>query len=251
MTDYPAWVTPATTPLCVAAGCVHRAHVRLDELQEPTPRFAVKGTDLCQWHHARFPRILGDLVTLAGQLDDAQIKKPNSGGGDRVQTSSVPDAGSFWNPAASAVLSDLEDWSSFIGRTIVHQYQLGESETHGLTAFTAPRLVLAIAASHYARWLSAYPALGPSLLNDAIDFRTQALRAIDTVPVKRLRVRGHVCGHLVEEGDWGDLTCGAPLSAILRPEDGGRPSQILCSAEPRNHPQLERARWMEYATRGR
>lgn len=285
MNDYPAWVTPAATKYCVAAGCRHKPtdESRLLEAicnEAPTPRLAVAGTDLCNWHHARFPMILGDLVTIAEQLEQAVIKKPTAGTGERVKTSTVPDVGSFWNPEASAILYDLNDWARFLARVIVREHPLPEptvkewprtdvawvdgervvtewnevtvtTHTHQVTGDDEPRLILATTALHYARWFTGYPALGPDVLREAIDLRRAGLRALDIQPVKRLRVRNHVCDHIIEYAEWGALTCGAPLSAIIRPEDGGRPSEILCSAQPRTHKQLPRDQWMEYVRRGR
>lgn len=280
MTAYPAWVRPATTEYCVAAGCRRRP---VDDEPEaaPTPRRAVRGTDLCEVHHDRFPRVLGDLVTLARELEAAQVRRPAPSAGGAVQTSGVSDVGSFWNPAASAVLNEIADWAGFLGRVVVREYQLPdprsrtfthktvswtpdgtrveqawdvtdvERVTHGFAGTEPPRTLLAIAAKHYGRWLTSYPALGPALLEDAITFRMQAVRALDITPVRRLRVAGYTCGHVIEDTEWGQLLCGAALSAILRPEDGNRPSQILCSTDPFGHPQLPRDQWMEFAAHAR
>lgn len=282
MTNYPAWITPATTAHCVAAGC-HQPHPRtssaLAEADEavPVPRPVVRGTELCEWHHRQFGRVLGDLVGLWTDLEAARVKYPKPLTNDRVSSSGGQDAGVFWNPHVAKVLYELADWTGFLVRTVLAEEPLpapevrhwprtqvrwdaaGERHTeafvqtqiiehsHGLTLDDPPRVALAGLASWHHRWLSEHPVLGAALLDDALTHRRVALAALDTSPVRRLLVRGHSCRQAVADLDFGGtLLCDAPLFAILRDESDRSPSAILCSANP-SHPQLPRDRWMEYA----
>lgn len=262
MSDYPDWTSFNGTLRCVAPGCRGRA-ADPDELEENViPRFASAPSDLCKWHHDQFPRVLDDLVVMWGTLEASVIRAPSKGGNDRVSSSALADVSSLWNPAVSAVLAELDDWTRFLIRTVVHERPLPHwyftvdgkgvallhTFSHGLSEETDPRTGLAGIARWHARWLTGYPTLGPALLEDALRHRRAGLRALDTRPVVRIRLKGDArCQHVIEENRWGQIVCEAPLVGIVREVGSSTPSAILCTANPA-HAQLSRDQWMDYAT---
>lgn len=258
MSEYPTWVIFNGTQLCVAPGCGRRA---TDPEDAPvTPRLAAVPTDLCKWHHDQFPAILKDLVSLWDSLDSSVIKAPVSGRGDKVASSGIADVASLWNPSVSAVLAELDDWTRFLVRTINRDRPLPtpyfavdragtailHESSHGLQD-RKPRTALAMIARWHARWLSGYPSLGPSLLEDALRHRRAAGRALKASPVVRIHLKGDArCQHVIEENRWGVIVCDAPLVGILRDPSSSAPSEIVCSSNP-SHEQISRAEWMDYA----
>jgi hypothetical protein len=260
MPEYPVRTIFNGTLHCVAPGCANH-RLLLNEVEAPiSPRFAASPSDLCNWHHAQFPRVLNDLVRLWGTLEESLIRRPNGQKNDRVQTSDVGDVSSMWNPAVAAVLYELNDWTKFLVRTILgerpvpDQYfttdEQGTTTTtysHGLSIFVPGRQALAGIAKWHGRWLSGYPSLGPALLDDALAHRRASLRALDTAPVVRVHLKGPSvrCAHVIEESEWGEVICEAPLVGIIREPDSKLPSAILCTANP-GHPQLSRDQWMDH-----
>ena len=275
MTNYPAWIQPTHNQYCRAAGCA-KTNLNADG-GDLVPRLATAGTDLCAVHHQRFPRILRDLVTLHGDLQQAAYTKTQRPDAAAVQTSGMQDVGAYWNPHATVVRAELTDWTRFLVRLILCEKPVPEptvrfyvhktvtwkygirvvhrepvrqvvEHTHGLGEDMEPRLQLARIATHHAGWLSAYPFVGPYLLADALQHRDLAIRALSAEAVKRVQLQHGHCREYLEDGDYGPLICGAPLYAILRPGDHGKPSEILCSTNPR-HTQLPRPLWPAYLDR--
>lgn len=252
--DYPSWTIAELPTFCVAPGCVHKT---TDDAAGP--RFAVEGTDLCNWHHARFPRILKDLADLWPELERALYKNTGAVSNTRVQKSGITDLAQSWNPHVTEVMADLADWTMFMVRTVlrerplpttfVHDDDVGRSVTEyvrGLHADTRPRVALIALALHDARWLSGYPSLGPAFLADAIEHRFTVQRALGSESVRRVGLKGAVCGEVVVDDELlGELTCMAPMVAILTPED--RPSSLRCSVHPKTHRAYRPDEWMSWA----
>lgn len=259
--NYPTWVTPPTDTHCTAPGCIEKqTRQQIALAAAPHPRPVVEGTELCLTHHSQFPLVLGDMVTLMRELELKAFTKGKFGDtNDPVQTSGHTDVGALWNPAVSHVLAEITDWAQFLARTIIKDYHLPEDyihvDEHGTSTTTYritlredddPRAILAAIARWYSRWISGYPGLGAAALDDANTHRRTALRALQVSPVRRVGIRNAFCLEHLEDSPVGQLYCMAPLVATLRPEDEGRPSEILCSANP-SHVQIPRQRWMEYS----
>lgn len=267
MNDYPARTGTASTTAthCTAPGCrlnpdhpAALAAALLDPTAPPLARFAVEATDLCNWHHAHFPKVLADLVSLWPLLEGSLYRRTAAGEeNQRVQTSGIVDLAQSWNPHVSEVMADIADWVSFLVRTVFYERPLPfptvqEDEqgyrisihSRGLTLTTPTQHALAAIARHDARWLSGYPLLGPSVLVDAQDLRLTAIRAIDSDPVKRVGINGAVCGQEVADTGFGPLYCMATMVAILSADPRARPSAIVCSNHPKTHRQYTRDEWM-------
>jgi hypothetical protein len=265
MNDYPSRTSPTTATRCAAPGCrlnpespTALAAALLDPTAPPPARPTVTGTDLCAWHHAHFPKVLADLVSLWPVLEGALYRKTAAGEeNQRVQTSNVLDLAQSWNPHVSEVMAELADWTGFVVRTVFYERPLPfptvqEDEdgfrisihSRGLTLHTKTRDALAALALHDAHWLSSYPLLGPSLLVDAQDLRLTAIRAIDSQPVKRVGISGAICGHVVDDAGFGPVSCMSTMVAILSEDVHARPSVIVCSTHPKSHRQFTRDEWM-------
>lgn len=248
--NYPTWIHPADVLHCQAPGCSHiptKTKTALAVADEPTPRFAVRGTNLCNWHHAQLPRVLGDLAGLVHTLEQAayartktrdQYARTADTGGVHG-SGPVQDVGASWNPHAAAVLAEVTDWTGYLTRIINREHP-----TDWLNEHRPPADRLAIIARFLAAWWSHYPDVGNYILADALQHRRYAIAAQDAPLVRRLTLSGSSCAHLVEiDPVHGPLLCGAALYGIIRADDT-RPSQILCSTNP-NHPQLDRADWLD------
>lgn len=261
MSDYPDWVHPTTNLHCQAPGCTVDPRSpqgnRLTLLgKENSAKWAVEGTDLCVAHHARFPRVLMDLASLWASLENGLVRR---GGGERntgVQTSGIADLSQLWNPYVTEVMHELRDWVAFLGRTVVREHVLPSTyihkDEHGTSTTTytrwedfagSPRMALAVLAKHEAHWLSAYPGLGPSVLDDAITLRGKAMRALDHDPVRRVGLKASFCGFVLEDVELGQVQCLAPMVGIL--SDDNRPNTVMCSQHPLEHQQFTKDQWME------
>jgi hypothetical protein len=265
MNDYPHWVVYEKPEHCVAPGCRHklspeerlkRSALGLDVTEGP--RFAVHDTDLCNWHHTQFPRVLTDLVEHWSLLEKALYRPSTGQANTAVQTSGVSDISQSWNPHVTEVMADVADWTGFLVRTVLRERPVpmpsiiegaaGRTyieHSHGLSQRTPVKLQLAALARHHARWLSGYPTLGPALLMDALSYRYQVLQALGADPVRRVGIKGAVCGHVVDQLGDRDLTCPAPMVAILTPDD--RPSLMVCSIHPKTHRQYTATEFMDWA----
>lgn len=252
MSVYPDFVVPTQAEFCVRTGA-RWGHREI--------RATVPGTDLCGPCHGRFPRILGDLVRYWRPLHDAVARRPNRDyKQDRVDTSGVKDASASWNPAATTVIVDLEEWTRYVTRTILGECPAPSSRivnqdkdgttwadyAHKISEDLPVDQQLATIAQWYSRWLTHYPTLGPSWLDDVITLRQKAMQAVDpgAPTFKRILIRGQVCANEVEETEWGPIICGAPLVGLLRTGDGLKPSEIVCSVNPGGHARLERKDWI-------
>lgn len=238
MSEYPAWVTATTLEVCARTGLAagHRQ-------ERPT----LPGTDLCGPCHARFPRILGDLVHYWQPLHDAVIRKPaRDPMQDRVAGGTPNDVGSMWNPAAQATINLIADWTGFVIRTLANEHPGGSP----VQETTRTDIAIAAIARWEARWLTHHPDLGASLLDDAIDMRGKAMRAVDTAApaFKRVILRGHHCADTVADTEWGPVECGGQLIGLIRPQEntawqGQKPSVIVCGTDP-THTRLELKDWI-------
>lgn len=263
MSDYPTWRgntrwdglawIPETMPThCLADGCVHRPKDGAPRDEDgPTARFAVRGTDLCNWHHARFPSVLADLDSLIRDLEQAAYTRPKTGGdssGTRGATGGTPaDVGTAWNPHAAAVLAEVGGWATYLVRILTLEYP----DPIGITVQDSTRTKLRTIATWYSSWLSRYPLIGHVLLEDAIRHRRNGVRALQSEVVRRVTLAKATCQHVIDEHPvYGSMVCGAPLYGVLRPKDEGRPSEVLCSTNP-NHPQLPRTSWVDAIPRTR
>lgn len=246
LATYPEWVIPNSLDVC-ARSELRWAH----SSQNPT----VPGTDLCGSCHAKFPRLLGDLVAYWPLLQEAHVKRParsrdytafqrNAGGGGTPN-----DAGALWNPAAGVAIAELVDWTRFLMRTILRDRRFYGHEILGFTDATSTPIDIALAqvALHHGRWMTSYPSLGPSLIGDAIRLRLLAMKALDQPSVRRVNMTHMFCDDVVESTEYGDITCGGQMAGII-PADGAwaietGPALILCSANPA-HTRIEARDWI-------
>lgn len=231
--QYPEWVETSTPDLCARSGIPtgHR------EERRPLP-----DTDLCGPCHGRFPRILGDLVRYWQPLHDAIIRKPPADyTRDRVDGTSPHDIGSTWNPAAQTAINLIADWTGFVIRTLANEHPGGSPVAEA----TRTDIALAAIARWESRWLTHYPTLGASLLDDAIDLRAKAMRAVDPVTpaFKRVLIRGRHCTDTIQDTEWGPIECGGQLIGLLRTLDDQKPSVIVCGTDP-THTRLELKDWI-------
>jgi hypothetical protein len=235
--DYPAFVAPTTAKYCRRSG--KRGHTQI--------RPVVPATDLCRECHAEFARNLTHLVTYWADLRESVMRAParvydqtpiSGGGGDDTRR----DVSSYWNPAATLVLRDVTDWAGYLARIVGQQqptdgFQFPTVRADVLAGWADPTIAetpyaLAALERTSARWLSSYPTVGPSLLEDSRRYLWATQRALQTVPVRRIDARDRYCGHVITETDHGDVICYGTLVGVIRDPQGDRPSEILCS----NHP---------------
>jgi len=227
MTSYPNHARPVPAGVCA-----------LDGINERIP-----GTALCANHHNQFGRLLGDLVTLWGDLEASRTRKSSTPANDRVKSSTFFDVSSSWNPHAAEELHHIADWARFLVRTITR-----DLDDRVLTEKTPVPVTLATIQRHYARWLSGYPGIAPlglALLQDARDLRRTALAAIQQEPVRRVGYKGVTCAATVDHDGFRELFCDAPLVVVL--DHYGNPGVLVCSQHPKTHYQYPREEWMSLA----
>jgi hypothetical protein len=224
MNEYPAWVQPATRKYCARSG-------RHGHPERPV----LPGTDLCGPCHASFPRMLRNIVEDWSALLGSVARRPGrvysdapAGGGEHS------DAGTYWNPAATIAINDVVDWHTFVLGTI--RRERSDVPLHGLGFIddTDVRAGLAVAARWHTRWLTHYPGLGPSLVDDARRLSNQVRMAMESVVVQRVYLDGHHCSEVVRETEYGPIVCAGQLVAVLQPDGSDRPSKILCTTNPRH-----------------
>lgn len=248
MHAYPAHITPNDTTYCVANGCSTAASAQLEGWALAVgnvARFAVKGSDLCLWHEGQLARVLRELAVDLRTVRSAVLR---GGGGDdsaKGRSSSVSDVSAMWNPAASAVAFDLDDWTGFLVRTVLNERPVAEGQSHGAIADADAPVALAALSQFHASWLARYPDLGPSILSDALAHRRAVVKATGSMSVQRVTTPLR-CQEVIRETDAGPVLCEGVMVGVLRNRDDSRPSTILCSINP-NHKQLSRAEWMEAA----
>jgi len=254
VSDYPAGTRAATRTTCARSG---RHHVE---------RAVLAGTELCGPCHALFPRVLQDLVNTWPTLLASVMKRPArvyrdmpGGGGDK-------DASSYWNPAATMVIADITDWYGFMGRLVQRDRPAPAAvQLRQMPRFIGPlrhgevradtertvfswaingtedtRLGLAAVIKWHHRWLSHHPTLGAELLDDAVRWQWAMDQALESTPVRRIRLPGHFCQVIVEETPIGLRLCeGQLVGVIQRPAGetpsgpgGEKPSSLLCSNCP-------------------
>lgn len=244
LATYPSFVIPNHVDVCARSG---RRHAHASE--NPTR----PGTDLCGQCHQRFPMIVHDLVEYWKPLQVAHVRRPtskdrstfqrNAGGGE------VRDVSALWNPAAAFAIAELTDWTRFLMRTVLRDRAFFGNEVLGFVDDHSTPIDVALAqlATHHARWLTEYPTLGPSLVDDVIRLRMLTMKALDQPPVRRVNMRGMFCTDVVEATDYGDVVCGAQMAGILPTDtawsaDAG-PALIVCSANP-SHSRIEARDWI-------
>jgi hypothetical protein len=184
--------------------------------------------------------VLADLVHYWKPLHQAVVRRPQRDyRQDRVPSSEPRDAGSLWNPAATAAIVAVTDWSAYLVRTLWREapFEPAIDET------TPTDIALATMARWHSRWFTHYPTLGPAWLNDALQLRTFAMKAMDAPGVKRIELRGQFCQQVLTETEYGEIRCRGQLVGILYSPDDERPSQIVCTANP-NHPRLYSKEWI-------
>lgn len=269
MDQYPATVTPTTVIHCQAAAC--RRERGSDE-----PRFAVAGTDLCNWHHARFPRILLDIAGSWNLLEASLVRRGSSEYKERVQTSGIADVATLWNPTAATAIDEITHYTKFLSRMVLrfrplpadeitevdrHQVyydDLGQQQvkhftdrkvvthSHSLTGQEPVAEQLSRLAHWHSRWLSGYPGEGAIFLERAIENRANLMLALEAPSIRRVGLRNMFCSDAIANDDaLGEIVCGAPLVGIL-PADTDQPSTILCSRNP-THTKITREQWMQHA----
>lgn len=280
MTEYPSFAGIPESTLCMAAGCRQPARPDDDEDAPPVPRTAVRGTGLCSHHHARFPLVVNDLVGLWGMLEHSLFRRRGGSSNSKVQSSSVLDMSSMWNPHAAQVRTDVAEWTQFLVRLVLRDHPLpapdvrnfqrpvatrdpktGEvvrkpefythtvtfEHRHMITASTPTPVALAALAAHYGRWLSSYPGvwpLGPALLDDALVLRRHALAAVEAAPVRRIG-SGLLCGQASTDTGYEMLRCDAPMAVLL--DQDGRPGLMVCSEHPKAHRTYTPDEWLTFA----
>ena len=243
MHAYPAWVHPNGTILCTAPGC----HINTDPEYDHVvvPRHAIVGSDLCTWHENQLARLLTDLATVLRDVRNAVLKPAPALAVDGGRSSTVSDVSTRWNPAASAIAYEIDDWAGFLVRTVVRERMLPDGQSHGLTVGTDASVALMALGRWHASWLARYPTLGPDILRSALEHRRATVRALNTTPVHRVTLQAR-CGYVIADTDLGPVLCEGRMVGILRAPSDRTPSAVVCSTNP-HHPQLERARWMEAA----
>ncbi len=246
LATYPDYVIPEHRTICARTG-------RRGSHDSENP--VVPGTDLCGPCHKRFPLILGDLVGYWQALRTAHIRRPiskdrstftrNAGGGG------ARDIGALWNPTAAIAIAELEHWTRALQRRILTERRFYSHEILGFTNTTHDAIDIALAqlALHHARWLTEFPTVGPALINDAIQLRALAIRALDQPAFRTIRMRNLDCQHTIWEADYGEERCLAPMLGII-PADGAwhadtGPARIICAANP-NHPEIPVHEWLLY-----
>lgn len=243
LATYPDWVIPNHLEVCARSGSRPGWHAE--------ERPVKPGTDLCGPCHARFPRILGDLSGYWPDLTAAVVKLPaRNYSKDRVKGGSSADVGALWNPAAQVTATELEEWTRYLMRTVLRERRFYDNEPLGFTDDRIPtRLALAQLALHHARWLTHYPTIGPSLVDDAIRLRSRAMAALDQPAQRRVNMTGMYCQQIIAETDYTTEICGAQMAGIIPIGDDsdqtGIPAVIVCGANP-THPtsRLERKDWI-------
>ncbi|TFC30096.1 hypothetical protein E3O55_08400 [Cryobacterium sp. MDB1-18-2] len=217
--------------------------------------------------------MLSDLINVWPELLESVMRRParvytdmpGGGGGDK-------DASSFWNPAATMVIADVTDWYGLVGRTIAKERPTPADLVAPVAPFIGPltlakstareqmqsrtvftwaidgsedvRLGLAAVVRWHHRWLSHYPGMGVSLLEDALRFEWAISRAMQTMPVQRYMMPGALCQVVMEETELGVRLCEGQMVGIKRRPDDDDPSELLCS----NHPEhaIPRRDWILY-----
>lgn len=222
MTAYPSWVIFPRNPLCVNAG--RRNH---------PDRPAVVGTELCGPCHRQFGEVVKHIRDVWRDLTDSVMRaparvydQPTSRSGD------TPDVSSYWNPAATLVIQDISEWAAFLHRTIISERRDLDWSDWRYVDREDTLVTLSLIAKWHHRWLSHHPSLGAGLLADAQRFSWAIEKALNTVPMQRVTLTGHLCREVIAETSYGVIVCEGQLVGVLRATDDRNPSTIVCS----NHP---------------
>jgi hypothetical protein len=291
MHQYPQTVAPSTATHCTAPGCridpnSHIALVAKYSGGTVPARLAVDGTDLCNWHHSQFKKLLGELVSSWPDLESALYRRGGGTTNDRVQTSGIVDLSQSWNPDASETMSAIAEWTDHLVRTVVRYFPLQDdvtqtrrtaivdvaaaapdgftwgdgkpfvfewtetkttTRTHTIATVRGTRLQLSVIAQHYAHWLSSYPGVGPALLADVYEHAYAVKKAITAPTVRRVRFGAATCGTTVVDTELGEISCMAPMVAVFPLEDDDRPSVMMCTVHPKTHTQFTKEQFMEWA----
>ena len=247
MHTYPKHVTANGTVHCVANGCSTAASAGQGSAlaEGGVPRFAVFGSDLCRWHEGQLARALRELATDLRTVRAAVLQAPGRDDSARGRSSTVSDVSAMWNPAASAVAFEIEDWTGFVVRTVVKERPLGEGQSHGTLADADAPVALVALSTWHSSWLARYPDLGPDLLSSALAHRRAVVKAVGSASVQRVTTPLR-CQEVIRDTDAGPILCEAVMVGVLRNRGDSRPSTILCSTNP-NHKQLSRDEWMQAA----
>ena len=243
MNLYPTWVIPTGATTCLAYQHEGPRGARRVLCEQPVP----VGSDLCEAHIRRFGRLLTDLAIEVGALENGLLRKAKRAPAESTARSAGPrDVGGLWNPHVAAVLYELRDWTGYLNRTVMRLSPDPDPWNRLDITRSVPDSLLALARDHH-RWLAGWPTVGPDLLADALDLRAAAIRALNSAYVRRVGIRDHFCGHVVEETDFGPLVCMGQLVGVIHDPDDPKPSVILCETNPA-HKQLDRTHWMAYAS---
>lgn len=244
LATYPRWVIPNHLEVCVRTGR-RGAHASENPVRP--------GTDLCAPCHARFPRIVQDLVELWRPLQAAHLRRPtskdrtnfqrNAGGGE------IRDVSAAWNPAAAYAIAEVTEYTRRLMRTVLHDRRFYDHEVLGFLDDHSTPIDVALAqlALHHARWLTEYPTNGPAWLGEALHLREITRRALDAPPQRFITIRGKYCDEVLEEIGIGEVKCYAQMVAVI-PADAGwtidaGPATIMCSANP-GHARIESHDWI-------
>jgi hypothetical protein len=272
--DYPEYVTRSETAFCTAPGCRHKPPAFDGQADEVTvPRYAVRGSDLCEFHVRRFATVLGELSGeiappkpkqtaqermknrtpgYVEALQSSLVRKPGSLPSDSsgIRSSTPRDVGELWNPKAAEVLADIRQWTDFLVRTVIQDHPNGRLGS-GLALSASTLMNLVVIHRRHTRWLALYPGLGAGLLTDAGAYRSAALRALEASPIRRFPLRGQFCHEPVGLAEGGTiLECFGQLVAVVPVHEETltqKPSEIVCLNNPDHR--IPQSEWMAYAHR--
>lgn len=235
---YPKHVSASTSSECMVPACA---------------RTPVPAADLCPQHVDELTRTLAQVARLMVPLRRSTLRVTThrsytarpSGGGE------LRDVSAAWNPAATPVASQVDDYAGFLARTIVRERVMPTGQSIGFTLEDRPELQLTVVARRHGGWLGRYPDLGPDVLDSMKGLLRRMEAALSTTPVRRVLLErdGEAirCRDVVLETDYGPVLCESPLAAILASDDHATPSRIVCTAD-RDHTSYAPSQWDELVT---
>lgn len=239
MQGYPEHVAPSTSTECGAQSCG----------RPPVPT-----ADLCPQHVEELTRVTAQVAGLMVPLRSSTLRVTShqSFAASPSTPSAMPrDVSSSWNPAATPVAAQVDDYAGFLARTVLRERTLPAGQTPGFTLNDRPVVQLTVIARRHCGWLGRYPDLGPDILDSMRGLLRRVESALSTTPVRRVLLErdGEAirCRDVVLETDLGPVLCESPLAAILTTGDHGKPSRIVCTAD-RDHTSYAPSEWDELVT---
>lgn len=257
MHRYPEWVNPSTATECAATNCsmVDGSAYRgatARALANSGARRPVHGSELCIHHEKQMRRVLLDLAERLPDVRAAILRTPARDTGRGGASSTVSDPVSqLWNPRATVVARQVQEFSDYLVRTVLHDYR-SPSATHHVTHGNLqegmdPRVALVALSRWYGDWLARYPGgVGPDILRSLLELRRACEGALNGPAFRRMVLPGARCRDLVLELDDGVVLCEAPLVGLLRAKADRHPSEVVCTVNP-DHRRYTPGEWGELA----